>query len=702
MLPESILHSGLVTLQGACWLGVNATLAYLALVAATRLSPGARCSARLSLAATLWLFTIVVVAQVLGLLGIYRWTAMAAATAALSYLARRAWPARVEIGGDLRRVALVASQLSWPGRLVAVVALAAWFRLAWRAVAQLPIGWDALTYHLPIAAGFVTRGTLATPSGPFSMDHYAHFPNQAELFVSWFMLPFHADLVAGLTSVLLLACAWLVAYALSRTLDLDESDAALAATCITTSPFLYGFAAGANNDLFVCTMGLASVLFLVRWLDARHPADGAALCMAAGLAVGAKYTALPLAALVLLVALGAAVRADEATRRGRTRAVQLGIALGLLLAGGGRPYISNLASTGNPVYPLALRVAGHDLVPTSPYTDWLVERLGGGTRADDRFPISTMFHYYPNWKPATSGGPKYALLLLAALLAAVAARDYTAPRVRLLVIAMLLVLVAAVAPSTGFPALSRRFWPTGLARMVGVALALSAVAAFTLLRRLDARTAMVVRVGVVAASGWDLFASFTAWQLTPALPITLALGAATLVALTRAPRWSHAVWMRGVAVAGLAAVVAVPMVERYRAGVTWTDMVGVTDADDVEQAMKPGWDTLYDAPPQRVALTVNESRNGQGAFPYPLMGRRLQHEVFYVPVSADTNPAPPAYIQREDPDEAQWLRAIEQAGTTWVVTQDPWPIEDAWMDDRPTQFVREFGDRALRLYRVVR
>ena len=60
-----------------------------------------------------------------------------------------------------------------------------------------------------------------------------------------------------------------------------------------------------------------------------------------------------------------------------------------------------------------------------------------------------------------------------------------------------------------------------------------------------------------------------------------------------------------------------------------------SEADDAPKTMLSGWDALYDEPPLRIALAVNDSWRGQSAFAFPLMGRRLQHTVSYVPVSGD-------------------------------------------------------------------
>ncbi len=645
------MTSGTLTelIGAARTVAILAMVLYVALLGAWRAFPTDRSSTRIVAAGVGAVGLVVILAQLLGAIGLYTRSVVAVAVLLVAGLAHVRWRQGAGLRDEFDRATHALRRMSMVGQLVTTTAVAAWTIAAWRAVTTLPLGWDAFTYHLASAATFVQTGRLASVAGPFAMDHYASFPKNAELFASFLMLQTHDDLLVGLMNVGLLALAWTTLYALACAIDAVPADAALGATAVAASPFLYAFSTGSNADVFVFATSVASVLFLVRWLRTSTPADAGVAVAAVGLALGAKYTALTTGAVVLAVMLTRAVARRECGWR------QLVVAVVLLAACGGRQYVLNAVQTGNPVYPLEIEGAGRVLVPGSPYTNWLAADLGGGSRGDDRFAFSGMFHYYPGWKTPTSAGPLYVLLMPMACLALVWPRGRSESGARRLVVGLaLLVLVVAYLPDSGLPALSRRFWPGSASRLVGVSFGLCGAAAMWLTSRVGRWPGLGLRAALVAA---------VAWNLATVIPYPLPAPA-------------------------------------LRSTLSWRDIGAIDEADAAPTDFRAGWAALEHEAPLRVALAADDSRRGQSRFIYPLMGRRLQHTVLYLPVNAAYPPGSAGFVLQRDPRETDWLAVVVGARVQRVVVQAPWPIEDEWMQRQPERFVRVFDDPAMRIYAV--
>jgi hypothetical protein len=208
---------------------------------------------------------IVVMAQLLGAVGAYTREGVTGLSLTLAALAHWRWR-RLAEWSRVQALLESARRLTGGTRIAAttVLGLTGLGIAGWRALDRPPLGWDSLTYHLPIAAEFVQRARLEAPTGPLAMDHYAHFPHNGEILLSWWLLPFHGDVVVGLATLSLMVFGWWAAYALARELSASQEDAMLAATAIAMAPCVYSYATSQNADALVFGSLIAAVLFAVR------------------------------------------------------------------------------------------------------------------------------------------------------------------------------------------------------------------------------------------------------------------------------------------------------------------------------------------------------------------------------------------------------------------------------------------------------
>ena len=237
--------------------------------------------------------------------------------------------------------------------------LGAWLCVAAPLVA-LAAGWvwpradyDALSYHLPFTAAAIDgAGAIPFVDTPFGDSAQAYQPkNDGLLRLALAPLP-------GVENLLRLG-AWphlplllLAVYVAARALGARRSHATLgAATTALLGPVVLAQAESAMVDLAFASPWFAAIAIScantrAAGRRATAPAFGAGL--AAGLAFGAKFLAVPYAALLGLVLV-----------RFGPRGIRAWLAFGVgCSATGAYFYVRNALWTGNPLYPIELSLPG--------------------------------------------------------------------------------------------------------------------------------------------------------------------------------------------------------------------------------------------------------------------------------------------------------------------------------------------------------
>ncbi|HWF53989.1 MAG TPA: phospholipid carrier-dependent glycosyltransferase [Solirubrobacteraceae bacterium] len=275
-----------------------------------------------------------------------------------------------------------ATGVSWALAGAGAVLFAA-FALAYLELSSTvhPISVDALGFHFPGVIRFIQSGTLWQSTQYLPGQAQGNYPQNGDMLMLAFVLPWHSLALVRLLDPLLLALATVSVYAIGRELGAPAPTAILAAlaacairpalgpalTDVLTDPaFLAGFAAG--------------TLFLLRhW---RTGARSELLLAGAGfgLALGTKWyglTDVPAVVLVWLVAgrLGG--------RPWRELATDTGVLVVVVLLTGGIWLLRNLILTGNPVFDYRLSLFGVTIFAAPP--DPLRSQLG-----------FTLAHYLPH------------------------------------------------------------------------------------------------------------------------------------------------------------------------------------------------------------------------------------------------------------------------------------------------------------------
>ena len=247
--------------------------------------------------------------------------------------------------------------------------------LAVKAVSDGPI------YHLYFAVRWWQAGRLFLVAAPFGENAATYFPANGDLWFTWLLATWGGDRLARVGQAPFLVLAGLAAYGCARTLGASRS-ASLIATCwfASVTPFLlYSFEPNVDT-IFVAGYMMAAYFFLLALRDQRGTAELCLGALAAGEALGTKAVGVVfIPPLLAVVALAILVRRVPH----RNRLIQVLTVLLVPLVTGGYWYLCNAVLTGNPLYPLEVRVLGRtiargwygaDAMRLSPYylpfSDW--------------------------------------------------------------------------------------------------------------------------------------------------------------------------------------------------------------------------------------------------------------------------------------------------------------------------------------------
>jgi hypothetical protein len=301
------------------------------------------------------LAAIVIVEELLGLAG-----ELAAAPIVLALAG--VWALLAAAGRRVPREAPRAPS-SWSALELGLAAalLAALATRAWDGLHRATFLYDALSYHLHAPATWLHDRRLSIVPAVFGDPAPAYAPANVELLFAFLLAPTRSGALAqaGQAPLAALACAAVAAAV--REAGGPRAAALGAALAFLLVPEVWQQSTSAMADVGAAAFFLAALPFAVRLargsgptasLDAR---DAAAVGLAAGLCAGSKVVG---AVFVLPVA-GAA-----AALCARARAPRALAALALaLVATGAFFYARNLAVTGNPLYPLTLKLGAVALAP---------------------------------------------------------------------------------------------------------------------------------------------------------------------------------------------------------------------------------------------------------------------------------------------------------------------------------------------------
>jgi hypothetical protein len=202
---------------------------------------------------------------------------------------------------------------------------------------------DALTYHFPAAALWLRTGHLTLLETWFFNPANTYSPLAGSTFVAWWMAPIGNDVLARNVQSPALLLIFFAALRLMRSVGVRTSVAALLALALLLArPFVRQSIIEKDDLYLVAFFSCAAAAFAYDRLgDPLGPWR-----------VGVALLALP--ALLLLI---------DAPFRARWPLLRYAITLGVVLLLAGPWYLRNLLLTGNPLYPIQVKLLGVTLFP---------------------------------------------------------------------------------------------------------------------------------------------------------------------------------------------------------------------------------------------------------------------------------------------------------------------------------------------------
>jgi hypothetical protein len=613
------------------------------------------------------LAAIVLVEQLLGVVGRLSAGAITAALAALcvalAAVARRA--PRLEAAAPAPWTPLEAG-------LLAALLLALATRV-WDGLHRTTFLYDALSYHLHAPLTWLHDGRLSIVPAVFGDPAPAYAPSNVELLFAFVLAPTRSGALAQAAQAPLAGLASVALTAAVREAGAPRAPALAAALAFLLVPEVWTQSTSAMTDVGAAAFFLSTLPFAVRL--ARAPASGArregvgdaaALGLAAGLCAGAKVVgAVYVAAIVGAGALLCARRGPGAARR--LAAMLLGVA-----APGAFFYARNLVVTGNPLYPLALKLGSWTLAPG--VYDSAVLR-------------GSAYHHAPTREDLAALALEPGLVFSVGGVLALVLGARRAPAWSLLA-AMLVLLFWLVVPYQE----TRFLFPAWGA----AALAMAAFARPRPANAADVATWAPLALGVVGAVVEQ--PTGERWAV---------LGAGAVVATLAAWRWATA----RVVVGALSALLALCWLAPVR-----------EPAYGLGEALDDAWAWVRaNVRGARVAYTGNN-------LPFPLAGEGLANDVRYVNVSgapgdllhdfarrapgASMGPEPAPY--RDGGRYETWLTNLRSTRRDVLFVaalfpsvreavaadDDGFPVERAWADAHPEVFALRYASAAARVYGV--
>lgn len=587
-------------------------------------------------------------------------------------------------------------------RLVQALAAAAVVAFI-RAVVNLPIVTDSLTYHMIFSGNFVRGG------GWFDIDmpgvwgvKYRLYPTGGEMLTAWLMLPFHGDLLAGLTCFPGWVLVMTSLYELGRALGLPPRRAVVPACLVGFMPAVFGFVASTYVDIPLLGLLLAGTLFFLQaWRT-----GGLAAHVLCGTAMGAALS-------VKIFALGGAAGA-LAMLSGRSLASRRIMPALLVTAAtivtGFPHYIDLYIRFGSPTWPLPLGLPG---VPLFAGSRAFAEMLAYLAVVADRQVSGGSLPYEIGWLAKWFFGfgpvPIGPAALVGAALTPIGLRTLWSRSNRGFAAFAGMMLAASLAGLAGagmwkfhviFASVNARLntFPAALLVLLG---------AITLERwREETRT-----VGLTAMACLGILGFLVSFPVTwstgfPGFDICLMLLPVIAFIFPAIDLPPFPVIGRRPVIAGSAVlIIGLTFFPALKDMLRPTQLMSAFEGYDMDRTSSPAWVYCDDpAKPRRIAFSTGwDGMLGYKWYAGYLMGCRLQNHLTYVPITKngsvieynDTNKI------ATEADFDAWYRRLTEQRIDTVVLFPPFPPEHAWVVARPGLFVPEGPASPTMVFRVM-
>ncbi|MDD5044283.1 MAG: hypothetical protein PHU91_03010 [Candidatus Omnitrophica bacterium] len=217
-----------------------------------------------------------------------------------------------------------------------------------------PFGWDSLNYHFTFAVEWLKHGNLNVPITINDDPSPTYYPINGSLLYLWLILPFKNVMLADLGQLPFFILAFLATFSIAKKLELTDEYAFFASALFLLVPNYFKQLSIAYVDVMVAAWFLTALYYLFLLREQLSLKNALLFGIAIGLLIGTKTLAITYAALLVLPFLFLILKRSALKKSFSLLACFIA---GIILCGG-FAYIRNFIQTGNPLYPLDVKMFG--------------------------------------------------------------------------------------------------------------------------------------------------------------------------------------------------------------------------------------------------------------------------------------------------------------------------------------------------------
>ncbi len=556
-----------------------------------------------------------------------------------------------------------------------------------------PFGWDSLNYHFTFPVEWLKHGNLRNPITINDDLAPSYYPINGSLIYLSLILPLKNVFLADLGQLPFFALSFLALYGLCRRLGIGREFSFYAAGLFSLTPNYFKQLEISYVDVMVCAWFLAGVYFWVCFNQERRLRDAVLFSLSLGMLVGTKTIALLYAGILFFIFLLSLFK----TKSKIIPYFLLSVSLITLVGGYG--YIRNFMDTGNPLYPMRLELLGGEIFKgVYDKSNYSVRFISGD------YSLSKIFFH----EGMGAGAIVFIIPGFLYFLYIIVRRK-----------ANFLVSVIFSLPLVLF-LVWRYLIPLANLRYLYPAIAAAYIAPFYFLRA-QPKLKIIARVLTVICALAAAAEISTRMELAASFGLSLAI----FFAFRPVSRWILNFKIKQWIIAGLTLYLLLYLLNiNYNAN-EFKRYPRMTKYSGLWPQAAQAWQWL------------DENTKGDNIayvgrpVPFPLYGRRLKNNVFYVSVN-NTNPAMIHYFPdsryrwgsdflelhknleaegnyRQHPDYEVWLANLKRRNTDYLfiyslhqTKETIFPVEDEWAISNPESFSLAFSNPTIRIYKILK